>query len=98
MILSDNKRLQQRLKSMQETINVLNAKNAQLILEKEINKWSTDAVTEESVKNIVAEYLLEIEQLQAKLIESEEMYQQLKKQADSSTFSGKELILNKGKL
>ncbi|TMW46642.1 hypothetical protein DOY81_008278, partial [Sarcophaga bullata] len=94
MILSDNKRLQQRLKSMQETINVLNAKNAELILEKEINKWSTDVVTEESVKNIVAEYLLEIEQLQAKLIESEEMYQQLKKQADATTFSGKELVSN----
>lgn len=98
MILSENKRLQKRIKSMQETINVLNAKNAQLLSEKKINNWSTEDDTGDSVKNMVAEYLLEIEHLQAKLIESENMYQQLKKQKNSASAFEKGLASNKGKL
>ncbi|XP_065358504.1 kinesin-like protein KIF21A [Calliphora vicina] len=84
MLLHDNKRLQQRLKSMQETINVLTEKNTQLLLEKEMDKFSSLADTDQSIQNMIAGYLLEIEKLQAKLIESEEMYQQLKKFGESA--------------
>ncbi|XP_046812560.1 kinesin-like protein KIF21B isoform X3 [Lucilia cuprina] len=84
MLLHDNKRLQQRLKSMQETIKALTEKNAQLLLEKEMNAFSSLTDADQTIKNMIAGYLLEIEKLQAKLIESEEMYQQLKKCRDAS--------------
>ncbi|XP_023177562.2 kinesin-like protein KIF21A isoform X2 [Drosophila hydei] len=79
MLLDDNKRLQQRLKSMQETINILIDRNAQLKLEKQIHEWAKDNNSDISVTNVVGNYLIEIEKLQAKVIESEDMCQQLKK-------------------
>lgn len=94
MLLHDNKRLQQRLKSMQETINVLTEKNTQLLLEKEMHSWTPLASTDQSMKNMIAGYLLEIEQLQAKLIESEEMYQQLKKFGENSAVLENKLTTN----
>ncbi|XP_037823908.1 kinesin-like protein KIF21A, partial [Lucilia sericata] len=94
LLLHDNKRLQQRLKSMQETINVLTEKNTQLLLEKEMNAFSSITDTDQTIKNMIAGYLLEIEKLQAKLIESEEMYQQLKKFGDSSFIPQTKLPIN----
>ncbi|XP_034097522.1 kinesin-like protein KIF21B isoform X2 [Drosophila albomicans] len=79
MLLADNKRLQQRLKSMQETINILTDRNAQLKLEKQTHEWSKDKNAESVVTSLVGSYLSEIEKLQAKVIESEDMCQQLKK-------------------
>ncbi|KAL9926598.1 kinesin-like protein KIF21A isoform 2-T2 [Glossina fuscipes fuscipes] len=79
MLLLDNKRLQQRLKSMNEAINALTERNTQLRLEKEMNNWPSLVDTDQSVKNLIQGYISEIEKLQAKLIESEEMYQQLRK-------------------
>lgn len=83
MLLADNKRLQQRLKAMQETINSLTTKNTQLLLEKTTQGWTSleleGTEKEHSVTDMISGYLSEIEKLQAKLIESEEMYQQLKK-------------------
>lgn len=40
MLLSDNKRMQQRLKAMQETINSLTEKNAVLLAEKAVANWN----------------------------------------------------------
>ncbi|KAH8377551.1 hypothetical protein KR093_005914, partial [Drosophila rubida] len=85
MLLADNKRLQQRLKSMQETINILTDKNAQLKLEKQTHEWTKDKNTELVVTNLVGSYLTEIEKLQAKIIESEDMCQQLKKLSSSGS-------------
>lgn len=84
MLLADNKRLQQRLKAMQETINSLTAKNTELLLEKTTQGWSSlemggEGDKENSLTEMISGYLSEIQKLQAKLIESEEMYQQLKK-------------------
>ncbi|XP_032595563.1 kinesin-like protein KIF21A isoform X2 [Drosophila grimshawi] len=84
MLSADNKRLQQRLKSMQETINILTERNAQLKLEKQIHEWSTDNRSDSEVTSLVGNYIGEIEQLQAKLIESEDMCQQLKKLGSSA--------------
>lgn len=82
MLLADNKRLQQRLKAMQETINALTEKNTELLLEKTTNGWvKTD--TDKSVTDMIAGYLSEIEKLHAKLIESQEMFQQLKKSTNT---------------
>ncbi|XP_030556916.1 kinesin-like protein KIF21A isoform X1 [Drosophila novamexicana] len=79
MLLADNKRLQQRLKSMQETINILVDRNAQLKLEKQTHEWANGDSSDITVANMVGNYIMEIEKLQAKLLESEDMCQQLKK-------------------
>lgn len=96
LLLADNKRLQQRLKAMQETINILTERNAQLKLEKQTHEWSKDENSDVTVSTMVLGYLSEIERLQAKVIETEEMCQQLKKQslgttarATKSTYDGK---------
>lgn len=82
MLMADNKRLQQRLKAMQETINSLTERNSHLLLEKATNGWAA-ADTDKSVSDMISGYLVEIENLKAKLIESEEMYHQLKKSMSS---------------
>ncbi|XP_055382078.1 kinesin-like protein KIF21A isoform X2 [Condylostylus longicornis] len=79
MLLADNKRLQQRLKAMQETINSLTERNTELMLQKATQGWSDINGADKSISDMVAGYLAEIETLKAKLIESEGMYQQLKK-------------------
>ncbi|XP_030383515.1 kinesin-like protein KIF21A isoform X2 [Scaptodrosophila lebanonensis] len=84
MLLADNKRLHHRLKSMQETVQVLSENNAKLKLEKVSQEWSQGDNFDSVLTNIVGNYLSEIEKLQAKLIESEEMYQQLKKSNSNS--------------
>lgn len=96
LLMADNKRLQQRLKSMQETINILTEKNAQLKLEKQTHEWSKDESSDLTVSTLALGYLSEIERLQAKVIETEDMCQQLKKQSlgtsargTKATFEGK---------
>lgn len=80
MLMQDNKRLQQRLKAMQESINSLTERNAELLSEKAIAGWASNGGdTDKSVTEMVAGYLKEIQQLKAKLIESDTLYQQLKK-------------------
>ncbi|XP_055852546.1 kinesin-like protein KIF21A isoform X1 [Episyrphus balteatus] len=105
MLMADNKRLQQRLKAMQETINALTEKNTELMVEKATNGW-TKSDGDKSVTDMVAGYLGEIEKLQAKLIESQEMYQQLKKSTAlsprnnsklNSTFDNPETLINVAK-
>ncbi|XP_058451537.1 kinesin-like protein KIF21B isoform X5 [Malaya genurostris] len=84
MLLQDNKRLQQRLKAMQETINVLTDKNAALQAQQTLLGWSSGSTGsgdggDSDMQQLVAGYISEIEKLKAKLIESEQMFQQLKK-------------------
>lgn len=78
MLMQDNKRLQQRLKAMQEAVNSLTDRNAELLSEKAMAGW-TGSETDKTVTEMVAGYLKEIEKLKAKLIESDTLYQQLKK-------------------
>ncbi|XP_055600576.1 kinesin-like protein KIF21B isoform X2 [Uranotaenia lowii] len=98
MLMQDNKRLQQRLKAMQETINTLTDKNATLQAQYALSGWSSgstaghgsggensgedgdgDGGRHSAMQQLVAGYISEIEKLKAKLIESEQMFQQLKK-------------------
>lgn len=81
MLLTDNKRLHQRIKAMQETVNCLTDKNAGLLAQKQLSSWAGVDQPEDAMTQVVAGYLSEIEKLKARLIESEQMYQQLKKQA-----------------
>ncbi|XP_031616973.1 kinesin-like protein KIF21A isoform X2 [Contarinia nasturtii] len=84
MLLADNKRLQQRIKAMQETINNVTEKNVDLIAEKESSEWTSSTSNDKSVTELVGRYIKEIEKLRAKLIESEQMYQQLKKTVNTA--------------
>ncbi|XP_070495238.1 kinesin-like protein KIF21A isoform X4 [Chironomus tepperi] len=80
MLLADNKRLQQRLKAMQETINALTERNTELLAEKAITGWSGgNDENDRSMTEVISNYISEIEKLKAKLIESEQMFLQLKK-------------------
>ncbi|XP_037037974.1 kinesin-like protein KIF21B isoform X3 [Bradysia coprophila] len=82
MLLADNKRMQQRIKAMQETINNLTERNVGLLTNKAVQDWS-EAGSDKSVTDLISGYLQEIEKLQARLIESDQMYQQLKKSINS---------------
>jgi kinesin family member 21 len=78
MLLADNKRLQQRLKAMQETINTLTERNTELLAQQAVAGWSGNE-SDQSVTEMIANYIAEIEKLKAKLIESEQMFLQIKK-------------------
>ncbi|XP_055684227.1 kinesin-like protein KIF21A isoform X1 [Lutzomyia longipalpis] len=92
MLLQDNKRLQQRLKAMQESVNALTERNAELLSEKAIAGWGPIGDSDKSMSEMVAGYLKEIEKLKAKLIESDQMYQQLKKATNSPRNINKNLF------
>lgn len=82
MLSADNKRIQQRLKALQETIIALTDKNSELLSEKAVAGWSS-VDTDKSVTDLIGSYIAEIEKLKSKLIESDQMYQQLKKTMNS---------------
>lgn len=43
MLMADNKRMQQRIKAMQETINNVTQKNVELLSEKETFGWNSSS-------------------------------------------------------
>lgn len=88
MLIADNKRLQQRIKAMQETINTLTERNIQLLADAALFTPNGDGTSESSMTDLVRNYIGEIEKLKAKLIESEQMYQQLKKSTQSKNSKG----------
>lgn len=67
---------------MQETITALTERNAELLAEKASVGWN-NADSDRSVSDLIGNYIKEIEKLQARLIESEQMYLQLKKSMNS---------------
>ncbi|EEB15657.1 kif21, putative [Pediculus humanus corporis] len=80
LLQTEANNLRVRLKAMQETIDTLVKKNTMLLAEKAANSWiqcSTDGNVD--VTEIVTGYLKEIQDLQAKLLESEALCQQLRK-------------------
>merc|ERR1712156_1056381 len=83
MMSTENSNLRTRIKAMQETIEVLTAKNAQLLADKEVGSWIKDNSTGETNENditaMVQKYITEIEELRAKLLESENLAEQLRK-------------------
>lgn len=104
MLQTELANMRTRIKAMQETIDVLTVKNTQLLAEKATGTWlNTDAGVESSMTDVIQGYLKEIEELRAKLLESEHMCGQLRKNTSSpikhhytgyvnEEYSSKELI------
>ena len=88
MLSKENSNLRTRIKALQDTIDVLNAKNVNLLAEKELGNWITskpnvsgeDAEERKDVTSMVAHYIKEIEDLRTKLLESEKLAEQHRKE------------------
>jgi hypothetical protein len=87
MLAKENSNLRTRIKAMQETVDVLTAKNSKLLAEKEVGKWigANDGADGEGgsqdVTSMIQGYVQEIEELRAKLCESEKLCEQLRKES-----------------
>ncbi|XP_015784967.1 kinesin-like protein KIF21A isoform X2 [Tetranychus urticae] len=79
--------LKLRVKALQDTNERLIARNTELTLEKATGGWITNDGEPSDLKDMVQNYLREIEELRTKLIEMEETCSQLRKQAQRSTMS-----------
>ncbi|PNF31233.1 hypothetical protein B7P43_G14008, partial [Cryptotermes secundus] len=78
MLQTENNNLRTRVKAMQETVDALSSRNTHLLAEKATGGWIL-AGSESDVTEMIQGYLKEIEELRAKLLESEAMCQQLRK-------------------
>ncbi|EFN70720.1 Kinesin-like protein KIF21B [Camponotus floridanus] len=80
MLSSELQSLRTRVKALSETVEALTAKNVLLLAEKAAGHWvAATSGGDEQVTNLVQGYVQEIEELRARLLEAEAMYQQLKK-------------------
>ncbi|KAL6259324.1 hypothetical protein P5V15_009240 [Pogonomyrmex californicus] len=82
MLSSELQSLRTRVKALSETVEALTAKNALLLAEKAAGQWvavSSKSQGDDQVTSLVQGYVQEIEELRARLLEAEAMYQQLKK-------------------
>lgn len=71
--------LRTRVKALSETVEALTAKNVLLQAEKAAGQWISSTGENPEVTSLIQGYLQEIEELRARLLEAEAMYQQLKK-------------------
>ncbi|XP_065212787.1 kinesin-like protein KIF21A [Planococcus citri] len=93
MLQTDVTNLRIRLKAMQETIDALNVKNTQLLTEKATGVWLAAAAEGENavdpnMTEMIQAYLKEVEELRAKLLESEYLCSQLRKQVNRRSIQG----------
>lgn len=79
MLNSELQSLRTRVKALSETVEALTQKNALLIAEKAAGHWVAGGGAGGDVTGLVQGYVLEIEELRARLLEAEAMYHQLKK-------------------
>lgn len=85
MLQGEVNNLRTRVKAMQETIDSLTLKNTNLLTEKATGAWITgSAGNDQDVSYMVQGYLKEIEELRAKLMESNNTCEQLRKQLTRS--------------
>ncbi|KAF0304360.1 Kinesin-like protein KIF21A [Amphibalanus amphitrite] len=82
MLQTDNANLRTRIKALQETVEALTARNCQLLAQKAAGEW-IGADADSDVSQVVAQYLGEIEELRARLLESENVCNQMRKQLAS---------------
>ncbi|XP_043255529.1 kinesin-like protein KIF21A isoform X2 [Colletes gigas] len=88
MLNSELQSLRTRVKALSETVEALTAKNVLLLAEKAAGQWMSSTGGNGEVTSLVQGYVQEIEELRARLLEAEAMYQQLKKrqmQSDSTS-------------
>ncbi len=85
MMTKENSNLRTRIKAMQETIEVLTAKNSQLLADKEMGSWmiskDNNGGADNDITAMIQKYITEIEELRAKLLESENFCEQLRKES-----------------
>ena len=85
MLSKENGHLRTRIKALQETVDVLTAKNSQLLADKEVGNWIKESGGGEGTNNditaMVQKYITEVEELRAKLCESEQICEQLRKES-----------------
>ncbi|CAH1965092.1 unnamed protein product [Acanthoscelides obtectus] len=87
MLQSEISNLRTRVKALQETIDALTIKNTDLLVEKAAGNWISTPGADNDVTYLVQNYLKEIEELRAKLIESNNTCEQLRKQLSRRTIS-----------
>uniref|UniRef100_A0A131YVY1 Kinesin family member 4/21/27 n=1 Tax=Rhipicephalus appendiculatus TaxID=34631 RepID=A0A131YVY1_RHIAP len=82
MLQTENNNFRTRIKALQETVERLTVKNTELLAEQATGAWvgRGDSDTGEGVKNLIQGYLKEVEEFRTKLMESEEVCAQLRKQ------------------
>ncbi|KAG8225097.1 hypothetical protein J437_LFUL000076 [Ladona fulva] len=80
MLQNENSNLRLRIKAMQETIDTLSSRNTQILAEKAAGAWINSG-GDSDVSEMIQAYVKEIEELRAKLLESEFVCQQLRKNA-----------------
>ena len=82
MLTKENGNLRTRIKALQETVDVLTAKNSQLLADKEVGNWITEGGSEANndFTAMVQKYIKEVEELRAKLCESENVCEQMRKE------------------
>ncbi|XP_050314034.1 kinesin-like protein KIF21A [Anthonomus grandis grandis] len=83
MLQGEISNLRTRVKAMQETIDSLTLRNTSLLAEKAMGGWINSGTNSE-VADMVQAYLKEIEELRAKLMESNNTCEQLRKQLSRS--------------
>ncbi|XP_012275949.1 kinesin-like protein KIF21A [Orussus abietinus] len=80
MLNSELQNLRTRVKALSETVEALTAKNVLLLAEKATGQWLSSSQGDgEGVTKLVQDYVQEVEELRARLLEAEAMYQQLKR-------------------
>ena len=80
LLQSENQTMRSRLKALQETVQSMTVRNVELQAQKAASTWSK-AGSDSDVTQMVQHYLMEIEELRARLCESENMASQLRRAA-----------------
>lgn len=83
LLQAENQTMRTRLKALQETVNSVTVRNAELQAQKAASTWSK-AGSDSDVTQMVQHYLMEIEELRARLCESENMASQLRRAASQT--------------
>lgn len=86
LLQTENQTMRTRLKALQETVNSVTVRNAELQAQKASASWSK-AGSDSDITQMVQHYLMEIEELRARLCESENMASQLRKAAAQTSKS-----------
>ncbi|XP_023331302.1 kinesin-like protein KIF21A isoform X3 [Eurytemora carolleeae] len=80
LLSKETQNLRTRIKAMQETIDHLTSKNAQLLAEKEAGNWLGAGDAKDDITGMISKYMSEIEDLRTKLCQSENLCEQLRKE------------------
>ncbi|GFS13149.1 kinesin-like protein [Elysia marginata] len=83
MLQSENDKLRQRIKVLQDTVSSMQARSAQMLGDAALASLTADSsdgqASNEEVSNMIRKYIEEIEELKTKLTESESLCDQLRK-------------------